>query len=42
MTAQEAPPHCRTPVSDAGACLVGRLDNIAEVLAVAEDEDFKS
>jgi hypothetical protein len=31
-----------TPASDAGACLVGSLDNIAEVLAVAEGEDFKS
>ena len=42
MAAKEPAPPYRTPVSDAGACLVGNLDNIAEVLAVAEGEDFRS
>ena len=31
-----------TPTSDAGICRVGSLDNVAEVLAVALGEDFKS
>ncbi len=41
LAAREPAAHYRTPVSDAGACLVGSLDNIAEVLAVAEGEGFK-
>lgn len=42
LSAKEpAPPAYRTPVSDAGRCLVGNLDDIAEVLARAEREDFK-
>jgi hypothetical protein len=30
-----------TPVSDCGACLIGSLDNLAEVLAIAEGEDYR-
>jgi hypothetical protein len=42
LEAREPVATYQTPVSDAGACLVGDLDNIAEVLALAEGEDFKS
>jgi hypothetical protein len=31
----------RTPSVDLGRCLVGSLDNVAEVLALAEGEDYK-
>jgi hypothetical protein len=31
----------RTPAADVGRCLIGSLDNIAEVLAIAESETFK-
>ena len=31
----------RTPTVDLGRCLVGSLDDVAEVLAVAEDERFQ-
>ncbi len=31
----------RTPAADLGRCLVDSLDNIAEVLAIAEGEDHK-
>lgn len=31
----------RTRAVDAGRCLVGDLDNVAEALAIAEGEDFK-
>ena len=31
----------RTPSVDLGRCLVPSLDDVAEVLAVAEGEDFK-
>ena len=31
----------RTPTVDLGRCLAGRLDDVAEVLAVAEDERFR-
>lgn len=31
----------RTPSVDLGRCLVGSLDNVAEVLAIAEGEDHK-
>lgn len=42
LSAREpTPPVYRTPVSDAGRCLVGNLDDTAEVLARAEGEDFK-
>ena len=34
-------PRYETPPVDAGQCLVGSLDNVAEVLAVAEGEDFR-
>lgn len=30
-----------TPASDLGRCLVGNVDNIAEVIAVAEGEDHR-
>jgi hypothetical protein len=42
LVAREPSAPYRTPVYDAGACLVGNLDNVAEVLAIAEGEDFKS
>lgn len=29
-----------TPTSDVGASLIGRVDNTAEVLAIADGEDF--
>ena len=38
---EPAPPYA-TPVSDAGACLLGSIDNTAEVLALADGEDYKS
>ena len=31
----------RTPPVDLGRCLVGSLDDVTEVLAVAEDERFR-
>jgi hypothetical protein len=34
-------PRFETRSFDAGACLVGSLDDIAEVLAIAEGEDFR-
>lgn len=40
----EAPPTPRTPfvtrVADLGACRLGNVDNLAEVLAVAESDSF--
>ena len=33
--------HYRTPTVDLGRCLTGSLDDVAEVLAVAEDERFR-
>jgi len=42
LHAREPSARYETPSYDAGACLVGSLDNIAEVLAIAEGEDFKS
>jgi hypothetical protein len=41
----EEPPARRKPVRvrslDVGRCLLGGIDNVAEVLAVAEGDDFK-
>jgi len=41
----EEPPRRRKPFRvrplNVGRCLVGSLDNIAEVLAIAEGEDYK-
>ncbi len=31
----------RTPGVSVGRCLIGSLDNVAEVLAIAEGEDYK-
>ena len=31
----------RTKTHDMGRCLIGSLDNIAEVLAIAEGEDYR-
>jgi hypothetical protein len=31
----------RTRVFDAGRCLVGNVDNVAQVLALAEGEDYR-
>jgi hypothetical protein len=41
--ADTRPPRARysTPSSDLGRCYVGRLDDIAEALAVAEGEDYR-
>jgi hypothetical protein len=40
-----APPRARPPVRtesvDLGRCLLSNVDNVAEVLAVVEDESFK-
>ena len=42
MVAPAKPPaRYRTPTADLGRCLVGSLDDVAEVLAVAEDERFR-
>ena len=41
----DQPPAARKPVRfetyDVGRCLIGNVDNVAEVLAIAEGEDFK-
>ncbi len=42
LAARQPLPPYSTPVTDAGACRIGNLDNIAEVLALAEGEGFKS
>jgi hypothetical protein len=34
-------PRCETRSFDAGRCLVGSLDDVAEALAVAEGESFR-
>ena len=36
-----SPAQYRTPTVDLGRCLVGSLDDVAEVLAVAEGERFR-
>lgn len=41
ITPSDPPVHYRTPTVDLGRCLVGSLDDVAEVLAVAEDERFR-
>lgn len=42
MTKPAAPPQpYRTPVVSLGRCLVGNLDDVADVLAVAESERFR-
>lgn len=41
LDAREPAVQYRTPTSDAGACLVGSLDNIAEALAIADGEEFR-
>ena len=38
--AQRRKPYV-TPPSDLGPCLVGNVDNIAEILAAAEGENYK-
>jgi hypothetical protein len=38
---QRKPARFRTKSVDAGRCLVGSIDNVAEVLAVAESESFR-
>lgn len=42
LAAREPAPSYSTPVTDTGACLLGSLDNTAEVLALAESEGYKS
>jgi hypothetical protein len=39
--AQRRPPEFRTRSVDLGRCLLGTVDDIAEVLAVAESESFR-
>ena len=43
MTAPPAPPRrpFRTRTVSLGRCLVGNVDNVSEVLAVSEGEDFR-
>lgn len=46
LTRMAAPPPAprrpfRTRALSLGRCLVGNVDNVAEVLAIAEGEDFK-
>ena len=35
------PAAYKTPAVDLGRCMIGGLDDVAEVLAVAEGEDFR-
>ena len=37
----ERPSIYRTPAVDLGRCRIGSLDDVAEVLAVAEGEEFR-
>ena len=40
MATPAAPPaHFRTPIVDLGRCLAGSLDDVAEALAAAEEDD---
>ena len=45
LRAMPKPPRAavayRTPAVDLGRCRVGSVDDVAEVLAVAEGEDFR-
>jgi hypothetical protein len=41
MERRERRPRFRTPSVDLGRCLVGSLDDVADVLAVAEGERFR-
>jgi hypothetical protein len=42
MAAPASPrPRCEMNSFDAGRCLVGSLDDVAEVLAMAEGENFR-
>ncbi len=41
VTPTDPPVHYRTPTVELGRCLVGSLDDVAEVLAVAEGERFR-
>ena len=42
MAAPPGPPSIyRTPAVDLGRCRIGSLDDVAEVLAVAEGEEFR-
>ena len=41
MTQSGPPAPYRTPTVDLGRCLVGSLDDVAEVLAVVESEQFR-
>jgi hypothetical protein len=40
MPPEDRPPY-RTPSVSLGTCLVGRIDDVAHVLAVAEGESFR-
>lgn len=41
VTPSDPPVQYRTPTADLGRCLVGSLDDVVEVLAVAEGERFR-
>ena len=41
VTPPDPPARYRTPAVDLGRCLVGSIDDVAEVLAVAEGERFR-
>ena len=41
VPAPERPVHYRTPSTDLGRCLLASVDDVAEVLAVAEGERFR-
>ena len=41
VTPSEPPVQYQTPTVDLGRCLVGSLDDVVEVLAVAEGERFR-
>lgn len=40
-TAPRKPPEFRTRAVDLGRCLVGAVDDVAEVLAIADGESFR-
>jgi hypothetical protein len=40
-TSPEKRPEFKTKSADLGNCLVGNIDNIADTLAIAEDESFR-
>ena len=41
LTAPKKPTPYRTPTVDAGRCLIGNVDNVAEALALGEGEWYR-